>query len=336
MSGFRSLGDLSTSFLFSRQTQALKMAVQRHASELTTGRTADVSQALTGDYRALSAIEARLAMSEAERIAIGEARLFGEQMQVALDRVGAHAEQMSELLFDTAQVPTAPTLDRVAVSARQAFEAIVDALNQKGGDRALFAGDATDGRALAQASDMLAELGAQVASETTASGVVAAVEAWFATPGGGFEQTGYIGSTQPLAEFGLASGETVEMGVTAADSRLRAVLKATALAALADAPALASLDQRLALADRARDAMLTAKDELTDLQADVGAAQAAVQASSVRLDAETYALQKSRNDLIGVDAFDAATRLEAAQTQLETLYALTARVSRMSLVDFLR
>jgi flagellar hook-associated protein 3 FlgL len=37
-----------------------------------------------------------------------------------------------------------------------------------------------------------------------------------------------------------------------------------------------------------------------------------------------------------VDPYEAATKLEAAQSQLEALYTVTARLSRLNLVDFLR
>jgi flagellar hook-associated protein 3 FlgL len=47
-------------------------------------------------------------------------------------------------------------------------------------------------------------------------------------------------------------------------------------------------------------------------------------------------LEIARADLVAIDPFEAATRMEAAQTQLETLYSVTARLSRLSLVDFLR
>ena len=50
----------------------------------------------------------------------------------------------------------------------------------------------------------------------------------------------------------------------------------------------------------------------------------------------TTALEIAQVDLIGVDDYDAATRLSAAQTRLETIYAITARMSALSLVNYLK
>jgi flagellar hook-associated protein 3 FlgL len=49
-----------------------------------------------------------------------------------------------------------------------------------------------------------------------------------------------------------------------------------------------------------------------------------------------HALEMTRARIVNVDPYESATRLEAAQIQLETLYALTARLGRLSLTDFLR
>ena len=68
----------------------------------------------------------------------------------------------------------------------------------------------------------------------------------------------------------------------------------------------------------------------------IGISEARIDEASTRNESESNALQVLKYDLLGVDAYDAATRMETAQNQLETLYAVTARLSRLSLVDFLR
>jgi flagellar hook-associated protein 3 FlgL len=337
MTSFRTLGDLSTSFLLSRQTQALKAEVQRRSTELSSGQTADLSRALRGDYRALGAVSRGLALSETERITIAEARGFATAAQAALGVVQDQTEALTSVLLAVPHAPTLTTLARAGSTARQGFEAVVGVLNQRTADRAIFAGDATDAAALAPVDSMLAEIEALVASETTAAGVVAAVDAWFDSPGAGFELTGYIGSGIPLAPFRLGAGEAADLAVTAADPGLRDMLKGFALGALLDGPTLSGdAAEREALARAAADRTLAATDRITDLRAGIGAAEAAVEAASVRRETETAALELARAELIGADPFEAATRLETAQTRLETLYALTARVSRLSLVDFLR
>lgn len=337
MPAFRSLGDLSTAFLMSRQTTSLKAEVQARSAELTTGRAADLSQALRGDWRALNAIEARLGLADAERLAIVEARGFATAAQDALGQVQDRSDALAAVMLGIPFAPTDATLDRAGAEARGAFEAVVGALNQKNADRAVFAGDAADSVPLAPVAAMMADLEAAVSAETTAAGVVAAVEAWFLAPGGGFETLGYSGSTAPLAPLALGAGESAGFSVTAADPGLREMMAGFAIGALLDGPTLgADTDERLALSRAAAERILSAREPLTDIRAAIGATEAKIARAEARAGAEATALDLARNDLVAADPLAAATRLETAQTQLETLFALTARVSRMSLVDFLR
>ena len=55
-----------------------------------------------------------------------------------------------------------------------------------------------------------------------------------------------------------------------------------------------------------------------------------------RNSAELLALRIARSDILGVDPFEATSALTDAQNKLEALYSVTARLSRLSLVDFLR
>lgn len=336
MSSFRTLGDLSSTFLLSRQTFALKSEVQRRSSELATGKASDLSRAVRGDYRALSEVTRGLALAETERITIAEARGFAGAAQLALGIAQDQTEALSGTLLAVPATPTLPTLAGAGSTARMALDAVIGALNEKTADRAIFAGDATDGAALAPAETMMADLEAAVAAETTAAGVIAAVDAWFDTPGGGFDQSGYTGSASALAPFRLGENESASLDVTAADPGLRAVLKGVALAALLDGPTLAGdVAAREEVARAAATRTIAASGELTEIRAGLGATEATIEAASVRRETETAALEEARGTLTGVDPFEAATRLESARTQLETLYALTARVSRLSLVNYL-
>jgi flagellar hook-associated protein 3 FlgL len=336
MPGFRALGDLSTAFLLSRQTHALKSEVQRRSTELGSGQTANKSQTLRGDYRALAAIERGLGIAGAEKLAISEAQGFASVAQVALGMVQDQADVVTGALLSIPYAPTSATVDRAGQTVRQAFGALVGALNKTSADRAIFAGDATDGAALAAVSVMMADIEALVAGETTAAGVAAAVNAWFDTPGTGFDALGYTGSNTPLAPVRLGQGETADLSLTAADPGLREMMKGFAMGALLDGPVLGGdVSERVTLARIAAETALNAKGLVTDLQAGIGSSEAAIETARVRSSAEVSTLELARHGLIGIDPFETATRLETAQTQLETLFALTARVSRLSLADFL-
>ena len=55
-----------------------------------------------------------------------------------------------------------------------------------------------------------------------------------------------------------------------------------------------------------------------------------------RNQAELLSLELAQSDLVGADPYRLATELEAVQTNLEMLYSITARLSRLNLTDFIR
>ena len=337
MPAFRSLGDLSTAFLLSRNTHNLKTQVQRHATELASGRTSDLSATVRGDFREISSIERGMALIETERLTISEAQGFAMAAQAALDVVQDRGSYASSVLFSVPDSPNLPTINRAGREVRQAFEAFVGAINQKTADRAIFAGDATDGTPLASVDAMMTDLETAVAGLTTAADVEAAVDAWFDTPGTGFDAIGYTGSDSALSPFRLGQGESTDLDTTAADPAFREMMKGMAMGVLAGSTAFAGdVQEKLALTRTAAMRVVNASNGVVDIQARVGASEAAIEAAKTRNGAEKTSLEMARTEVVGVDPFDAATRLETAQTQLETLFALTSRISRMSLVDYLR
>jgi flagellar hook-associated protein 3 FlgL len=94
--------------------------------------------------------------------------------------------------------------------------------------------------------------------------------------------------------------------------------------------------ERALLAERSGRELLRTEDARITLAARIGSVEAQVEAAQSRNGAEETALGILRSDIGAVDPYEAATRLEAARAQLESLYLITARVSRLSLVEFLR
>ena len=82
-----SIGDLAHSFLIRRQTAGLKADLTRLGTELTTGRKADLSQVLAGDYGPYAGIERALRAVAAFETANTEAAGMMAAAQLALENV---------------------------------------------------------------------------------------------------------------------------------------------------------------------------------------------------------------------------------------------------------
>ncbi len=332
-----SIGDLARAFQSRQLTGGLKADLTRLSRELTTGVRDDISTALSGDFGPMADIERLLTTLKSRQAATSEAGFVTQAMQTSLEGVQENGRSLSSALLTVQSTDNAATRQIVAENARDRFSMLTSTLNTHVGGRTLFGGGATDRAALASADDMLAALKVAAATETSAAGVTAVVDAWFDTPGGGFETVGYQGSTGPMGVFQMGDGDSIQPDVRADDPALREVMKGFALAALVGEGVLAG-DQaeQLELLKTAGERMISADQGLTALRAQVGQAQERIEAAEVRNTAEKTSLELARNKLIAVDPYDAASQLEATYSQLETYYTITARLSRLSFTDYMR
>ncbi len=333
--GQDSLGDMAQTFTLRKQNVALKTLVQRMTSEMTTGQVSDPAAAVRGDFRPLIAIDTSLKRIEGFRAATTETAAFTAAMQGALGNVQDMTAQMIPALLTASNSAQSAHVNGVGIDAGQKFASAVALFGTRLGDRAIFAGVETTGAALAPAATILSALETAVAGATTAADVETAVSAWFLDPDG-YATTAYLGGA-PLTPVPVAPGEVAEISVTAADPTIRDTLKGLALAALLDRNVLAGdMTERAALAKRAAASLMQTATNRSDLAARVGSAEERVAEAASRNGAEVLALKIARSDILGVDPYEATSALTDAQTKLEALYSVTARLARFSLVDFLR
>ena len=90
------------------------------------------------------------------------------------------------------------------------------------------------------------------------------------------------------------------------------------------------------MAYQAGQQLLSTEEGRITLSARIGTAEAQIETARTRNAAEETALGILRSGIGSVDPYEAATRLETVRAQLESLYLVTARVSRLSLTEYLR
>lgn len=330
-----SLGDLAQSYLLRRQTTAVKADIQRLSTELTTGRVTDAAARLAGDLVPLSGIDASLARLTGYETATTTAAMVTNAMQEVLGSVDAMASDLAATLIAASGSAEQTRLNAVGSDARQQLETAISLLNARFGDRSLFAGVATEGPALTDAGNLLDVLETVTAGANSAADVEAAVSAWFVAPTG-YATTAYTGGPS-LAPMPIAPGETAHIPISARDPTIAATLKGLAMAALLDRGALAGQPQaRQDLARRAGLSLTESQTSRAHQMAHLGTVQAQVDAAAVRNGAEATSLKLVRTGLVESDPYETALRLQEAESQLEKIFTITARMSRLSLVDFLR
>ena len=331
------IGDMAGTFQTQRLTRQLKTDLTRLSTELTTGVRENTSSKVTGDYGPIAGIERTLKALDAYKTATVEAASLTDTVQLSLEYVQTTSQELAPALLQASSSRNPTLLYNTAADAQQKFASVVSQLNTRIADRTLMAGAATDGPALADADTILTELNLATASAASAADISAAVDAWFDTPGGGFETLAYLGSTTDMGPIRVGDGEIVTQPVRADDQALRDVMKSYAKAALiAEGRLPGDSDSQADLLRIAGEGLMTADGPLTSLRAEIGAQQARIEDISVQNTAERSALEIARNDLIGADPYDTATELEAVYGQIETLYTITARIAQLNFTDYMR
>ena len=329
-----SIGDLARSFTLRNQVTQLKAELERRSQEVTTGRTGDIGRAVRGDFTPLTALDATLARLDAFRSVTTEAALSTQAMQSALASVSDMSGRLGSTLLSVTGPGNPTSVDAVAKDALAQFRSAVAIFNTRVGDRSLFGGTETRSPALAPADTILDAVVAAAASATTAQDVATAVDAWFADPAG-YATLAYTGGPA-LDPLSVAQGEAVPLDATAADAGVRETLRGLALAAILDRGILAGNPaQRAELATAAGAILLEAADVRGALAARIGTAEERIANATTRNSAEATALQIARLGIVSADPYDAATALTEAESQLDTLYTVTARLSRLSLANYL-
>jgi flagellar hook-associated protein 3 FlgL len=330
-------GDSARFAAFAQDAASLKTDLRRLGTELGSGRKADLGAATGGDFSALADIRRGLRLSDAFAQGLAEAGLIAKGRQAALDRLGAEIEGAGPALLAVAGTGRSSELSLRLADAPARFAQAVETVNTRVAGQSLFSGDAPDRAALADADAILAQLRPIVAAAPDAATAVADIDAWFQNPGGGFETLAWQGGNGDPAPVYLGEGRTIDAGATAREPGIRTVLAGMAIAALAaegsvPAPAGARHDMAAAAASR----MMQGETALVDLKARIGAAEGRIETARVQTEATRASLELEESRVTAADPYATATDIETVTRQLESLYLLTARISELTLMDYLR
>lgn len=329
-------GDLAQSHMMRHQMTQTKADLSRLSQELTTGRAADTPRHLSGDMGPLLAIDASLARLAGYGSVTREMALFSQALQIGLSAISDTATETATGLIAASGSAAATHVNAAASAAHTALRSTLSTLNTRFGDRTVFAGVQTDGQAMTTPEALMTALETAITSAgaSDVAAIEAAMDGWFAASGG-YEGTAYLGGT-PLDPVPIAAGETAALDVTANDPALRDTIKGLALAALIDRGNFAGQHQlHQNLAQRAGEILMEGETGRAQLAGRLGGIQAQIDRAQTRNESEATALGIARTGMVATDPYETATRLQDVETQMQLLYTLTARISRLSLADYL-
>lgn len=305
------IGDIARSVLLQSQTKNLRSIIQAKTDELASGLVHDPRAKLKGETGRLHSLQNELQMLDAYRSNIEETRSLFDARQRELERVHTH---LSGVVETSLAVHGNANEESIRASAQRAFVDVVASLKSSFAGRPVFpiaSASLDTTQLLDQVSQQIAahpELTPEAAARAEISDVLNSPE------GSGMQNV-------PVSQY-----RSVSIADTLVTESFNEILTDLALTALGHNSG--SSHDVTTRFTRHRDNMVQA-------QVRAGEQENQIERAQVRNASEKVALQELRNDLLAADPFDAATQLQSATLKLETLFAATARISRLSLTNYL-
>jgi flagellar hook-associated protein 3 FlgL len=256
------------------------------------------------------------------------------------------ASTVQNLSFASPQV-SANRINLVS-QAKSAIDQINQRLQTQVDGRNLFGGTETQAQTMVPQSTLLAQVQTAVANAITtnatlvppgnvATAVQTAVAAVFATT------SNYYTGGPPTAPTAIASGLSIDTSITGADPAFQTTLQGLyTIAALPQPVASPATPPNISEADFdsiAAGAGSVISQGLTSLETVTeknGNNEALLTTESTAHAATLTVLQTQINDIENVDLAGASTKLSLLNTQLQASYSITASLSNLSLVNFLK
>lgn len=326
-------------------SQALRLQMARAQAEMiraekevTTGQVADRGLHLgvrTGHSVSLDRDIARLDNIKSTN---GMVTTRLDATQNALSETREIAQQMLGTLttmLNGALEPAVPRTQGMSVltTMNAMFNATID-----GGY--IFAGTNTDVRPLADFTDPGSD--ARIAFDALAAGLPDPIDAAAMTAFLAAAETQIIDNwnvnwsqaSDETIQSRIALNETAKTSVSANEGGIRQLAMAAAIVVgLVDRDM--DPDAKRLLTEKAISLTGGAIESLTAIQSEVGLAQNRVSQANDRLTTQVDLFKRTQIDMVGVDPFEASTRLTSLLAQVETSYTLTARIQQLSLLRFM-
>lgn len=325
--------------------------------EVVTGRHADVG--LTLGVSVSRTIAMRAELSNAEKLTSANDAISQrfQTMQTVLGNVATTAENLlSSLVSNGTSDIGLRTAGQQAVSG---IGQMVGALNSSLGSRFLFSGAATDRPAMKTdltddyATSDAAQAGAaawQTFLDANAGGDAANVSAadleTFLSDGGAFDalfhQDGandvwkdtWSDASDVAVVNRIDQTEMMTTSVSANEDAFRNIAKAYVMLSALQSGELNEASKQV-LTSRAIETLGKGLTQLTDVRTVIGGHQERIERTREALDSRSMVLEVAIAKTEEVDVYEASTRVTNLMNVLETSYALTSRLSRLSLLNYL-
>lgn len=321
------------------------------STEATTGVYADIGVAL-GSSTSLSVNLTR----EVTRIdsILSSNSIANQRMtssQTALTGMGSQAQKLMDQLVALRGNTDGSSIALTQQTATSTLSSVVASANTMVNGEYLFAGTNTDVQPMTDNSsatntaiqsaltDYMAAQSPPVTSTSDLTGaqmkdfITTKVEPMFTSDSG---WASWSSASDQNMTSRISNSEVVETSTNSNSSGMRYLALATSVtnALMGTTPAL-SQDALNAVTDQAISYSRQSIDGLNSQASQLGLSQSRLTDANTTLNSQKTILNTNIGDLTGVDPYEASTKVNSLQTQLETAYTIVSKIQQLSLVNYL-
>jgi flagellar hook-associated protein 3 FlgL len=318
--------------------------------ELSSGRLADVGQSLGA--RTSQTVSLRQDLSRLTMITDTNS-LVSSRLSVSQQAVGGVGQSAQSFISTLLAVRNTETGGAVVKgAAKAALVGLTDAMNTTFAGEHLFGGINTDQQPLtnyfseptpanrqAVLDAFQTEFGFGPGDPQVATIIPSQMQSFIDTTLSAlFEEPAWSANWSSASSENIESrisvSEVIDTSANANDAGFRKLAKVYTM--LSDL-GVENMSQETfaAVVDRAVSFAGEAVQDVAVVQANLGVAQERVAKANAKMEAQTDILTSRINGMEAVDPFDAAVRVTSLMTQIETSYALTARIQNMTILNYL-
>jgi len=358
MSSINTVSTLQLSLTTRKYVAEATQALQDASQELSTGVKSDIFGDLGARAAQLLSLRAREDNTQAY---ISSNEILDSKLQAMLTSVDAVRGQAQGVLETSLINASRPSIGVTALQgeAKSAMGSIIASLNITYNGDYLFAGIDSDAQPLTRWSEtnsgtgtspeavLQAIVGTGPTTLAEAEDMIDQINAFFdsanADPADNFEGTFYSGTPlldgsgaeAPRVTARIDEGQALEYGVQANDDGFRDMLKGLAMLAVTDVSAIENQEVYARWMEEVNDALSGGLEGGLQTSADIGFNQQVVETTQGRLGDLSLVQTTQISNYEGADPYEAATMVEALQTQLQASYSVTARLASLSLLNYL-
>jgi flagellar hook-associated protein 3 FlgL len=344
-----SISTASLTSVLSQSVSSLQSQLANAELELSTGQDADVGLTLGVTTSQSLSLQQQQSYLQTLTTTNNTAATRLSTTQNVLSSMQSNAQDFLNSLIENNGITT--TTSALQTSATGDLQSMISGLNSQVNGSYIFAGTNT---ANAPITDYFAQNAPNAAAVTNAistafpSGASTATGAqmtsfldnqfssmftgdWSTTSGTG---SGWSSASDTTLTSQISTSDKQSTSVSANQTAFRQLSEAYTMVSSLAGQNLTS-DAYQAVVTKAQSLVSSAISGLTDIQSNVGVAQAAITSSNNQMSAQITIFNTQVDNLDGADAYDAATKVNNLQTQIETAYSLTNQLKQLSLVNYI-